>query len=189
MTNTTERTGTGTAGPLRGVGTSQSMPTPTVRCDPVTNFLRSLVYRRVDLGREFAQRGLNLFERQFVSTWPTTDQVQTRREGQLLQNCTRAPPKTVADDRVAHGAIDSERHLGSVQRGIDQMRTPKGFNSHSTTITTKPQKILPCTNPTDQADRRARPLSRRDFRTARPARVLMRARKPCFLDRRRALGW
>jgi hypothetical protein len=33
-----------------------------------------------------------------------------------------------------------------------------------------------------------RPLARRDFSTARPARVLMRARKPCLRARRRLLG-
>ena len=35
----------------------------------------------------------------------------------------------------------------------------------------------------------ARPLPRRADKTARPARVAMRARKPCFLARRRVLGW
>jgi len=39
------------------------------------------------------------------------------------------------------------------------------------------------------AERRVRPLARRAARTARPARVAMRARKPCFLARRRVLGW
>lgn len=33
-----------------------------------------------------------------------------------------------------------------------------------------------------------RPLARRAFRTARPPAVAIRARKPCFLDRRRLLG-
>jgi hypothetical protein len=35
----------------------------------------------------------------------------------------------------------------------------------------------------------ARPLRRRDERIARPARVRMRSRKPCFLCRRRLFGW
>ena len=41
----------------------------------------------------------------------------------------------------------------------------------------------------DQAERRARPLARRFLSTARPARVDIRARKPCFLARRWLLGW
>jgi len=34
-----------------------------------------------------------------------------------------------------------------------------------------------------------RPLSRRAFKTARPARVRIRARKPCVLARLRWFGW
>lgn len=40
-----------------------------------------------------------------------------------------------------------------------------------------------------QADRLARPLLRRAPMMARPARVRMRARKPCLRERRRLLGW
>lgn len=40
-----------------------------------------------------------------------------------------------------------------------------------------------------QADRARRPLRRRDARIARPARVLMRWRKPCVLARLRLFGW
>ena len=40
----------------------------------------------------------------------------------------------------------------------------------------------------DHADKRARPLSRRDFKTARPPLVFIRLRNPCFLARRRLLG-
>jgi hypothetical protein len=44
-------------------------------------------------------------------------------------------------------------------------------------------------DPVRQAERRARPLARRFLSTARPARVLIRARKPCLRARRRLLGW
>jgi hypothetical protein len=40
-----------------------------------------------------------------------------------------------------------------------------------------------------QADRVVRPLERRRAMIARPARVRMRLRKPCFLARRRLFGW
>lgn len=40
-----------------------------------------------------------------------------------------------------------------------------------------------------QADRRSRPLLRREARMARPARVRIRARKPWVFARRRLLGW
>jgi len=39
------------------------------------------------------------------------------------------------------------------------------------------------------AEMRVRPLARRDERTARPPRVAIRARKPCFLARLRLFGW
>lgn len=42
---------------------------------------------------------------------------------------------------------------------------------------------------TDHADKRARPLERRDRNTARPPLVFIRLRNPCFLARRRLLGW
>src|SRR5580693_1729924 len=41
----------------------------------------------------------------------------------------------------------------------------------------------------DQALSRSRPLCLRAARTARPARVRMRSRKPCVLARRRLFGW
>jgi hypothetical protein len=40
-----------------------------------------------------------------------------------------------------------------------------------------------------QAERRFLPLARRALITARPARVAMRARKPCLRARFRRLGW
>jgi len=42
---------------------------------------------------------------------------------------------------------------------------------------------------TDQAERRVRPFERRAARIARPARVRIRARKPCVLARLRLFGW
>jgi hypothetical protein len=41
----------------------------------------------------------------------------------------------------------------------------------------------------DQALSRSRPLCLRAARTARPARVRMRSRKPCVFARRRLFGW
>jgi len=46
----------------------------------------------------------------------------------------------------------------------------------------------PSRNTADHADKRARPLERRDFSTARPALVFIRLRNPCFFARRRLLG-
>jgi hypothetical protein len=43
--------------------------------------------------------------------------------------------------------------------------------------------------PIDQGVNRARPLARLAFRTLRPPRVAIRARKPCVRLRRKLLGW
>ena len=53
----------------------------------------------------------------------------------------------------------------------------------------RPSGVREATPVQSQADSFARPLRRRDARMARPARVLMRRRKPCVLARRRLLGW
>ena len=45
------------------------------------------------------------------------------------------------------------------------------------------------TDRNDQAERVLRPLARRRLITARPERVRMRRRKPCFMWRRRLFGW
>ena len=45
------------------------------------------------------------------------------------------------------------------------------------------------TDSPDQAESRVRPFNRRFFSNARPARVCIRWRNPCFLLRRRLLGW
>ena len=44
-------------------------------------------------------------------------------------------------------------------------------------------------NSVNQADSRARPRARRDLSTARPARLRIRRRKPCFFLRFRLFGW
>ncbi len=46
-----------------------------------------------------------------------------------------------------------------------------------------------CDTAMDQAESRARPLPRRRLRIMRPARVFIRARKPCLRLRRRLFGW
>jgi len=61
--------------------------------------------------------------------------------------------------------------------------------------TPRPRRTLqgtersPVADPPDQADRRARPLSRRALMMARPARVDIRCRNPWRLARRRLFGW
>lgn len=48
---------------------------------------------------------------------------------------------------------------------------------------------VPCSSARNQTVSSLRPFDRRAARIARPARVRIRSRKPCFLARRRLLGW
>ena len=76
------------------------------------------------------------------------------------------------------------RELGVVQTGY-----PESINARIGPFPLQTPEDAFLGNSSYQAERRWRPLARRDFSTARPARVLMRWRKPCFLDRRRLFGW
>ena len=66
---------------------------------------------------------------------------------------------------------------------------PASPSQHSPERAASAQGLLPPHGSRTQADSRARPLARLFFRIDRPARVRMRARKPCFRLRRRLLGW
>jgi hypothetical protein len=69
------------------------------------------------------------------------------------------------------------------------MRAPQQFVAHPPAAPTDQVELGAGADAVDQAERRARPLARRALSTARPARVLMRARNPCFFARRCWLGW
>lgn len=80
----------------------------------------------------------------------------------------------------------------------ESLRTPQGLGSQfgsRAAVCSKNQRVAGCdcerpaTWPTRQTAICARPLRRRPLRTERPARVLMRVRKPCVLWRRRLFGW
>ena len=95
-----------------------------------------------------------------------------------------------------HSRSDLTRYGESDPRGFDRCTGGSGGEGHghtpmmgATTPTAKLDERAAVTDAPDQADRRARPLRRRERRTFRPARVAMRWRKPCFLARRRLLGW
>ena len=66
---------------------------------------------------------------------------------------------------------------------------PQGTTAHRATVAAEEVEVVPSTQSANQADSRARPFWRRAEMMARPARVCIRFRKPCFLARRRVLGW
>ena len=109
----------------------------------------------------------------------------------------RAKPAldTVPGHRRANRPADHESYLG---RFPGLLRPGQQVADDTGTARPKPgahgQRELrapahPGLGRQNQALSRARPLWRRAARTARPARVRMRSRKPCVLARRRLFGW
>jgi hypothetical protein len=85
-------------------------------------------------------------------------------------------------------STNGKGHLGPFEGGIQQHGAPESSTTHTDPLPTKSGELVATVETSDQADSRLRPFRRRAFKTARPARVDMRARKPCFTERRFLLG-
>ena len=103
---------------------------------------------------------------------------------QFTKLATRAIPHDRRTNSLWGGKCDSHPSCSIIQR---QTHTESLVSSSPGARKTGESDAS--RNTTDHADRRARPLERRDFNTARPALVFIRLRNPCFFARRRLLGW
>ena len=128
---------------------------------------------------------LDLYERMFACWNSGADEIQTWGHVATHQYGTKPPTEPISGHGGPDGATDGKGHLGRHQVGIEDERTPQRIGPDPYPVTPEAGEGIAFADPVDQAERRVRPLSRRDFRTARPARVLMRARKPCLRARRR----
>ena len=99
------------------------------------------------------------------------------------------PTEAVALDGAPTGPPNGVADLSGCEGGIGDHTAPQPPGANVCSLLGEAGEVAAALETSDQADRRWRPLARRDLRTARPARVLMRLRKPCFLERRRLLGW
>jgi hypothetical protein len=131
---------------------------------------------------------VEFFERTFAGASIGAEQVQARWKLVSTQDLAESPSEPIALHGGTGGATDGERHAGRNQSGIVDERAPERVDPHASAFSPKANEGVALADPIDQADRRARPLARRDLSTARPARVLIRARKPCLRARRRLLG-
>ena len=107
---------------------------------------------------------------------------------------TRARSREAAANPIpGHGrterAPEGERHGRCGRFGFVTPGTPQSCASDPGAASRQALESVAVANSMDQADRRARPLARRFLSTARPARVLIRERNPCFFARRWVLGW
>ncbi len=117
------------------------------------------------------------------------DQIPAPRQGGglSLHQCSHLATHTIADYCRADSLWCSKRDMHACRSRIrhhahSQNTLPYRSNALKTGESETPR------NTADHAERRARPLARRDFRMARPERVFIRLRKPCFFARRRLLG-
>ena len=107
------------------------------------------------------------------------------------------PLHTVSRDRRAHGPAYHESYPGRflpVRRIIaDQQVTDHAGPARPGPGAHGQRELRAAAHPglggQDQALSRSRPLRLRAARTARPARVRIRSRKPCVFARRRLFGW
>jgi hypothetical protein len=95
----------------------------------------------------------------------------------------------IAKHSPAHVSANGVAHMGTRQGRVSQHQTPQSIRANICSLFGQSGEDLPLAYPADQAESLCRPLARRDFKMARPARVFIRWRKPCFLARRRLFGW
>jgi hypothetical protein len=106
----------------------------------------------------------------------------------VAHHMTEPAADPVAFDRVSAAATDRVGHSGraGLCRAAAAQHEWASPHAASRGESTKGAWV---TDSPDQAESRVRPFARRFFSNARPARVCMRWRNPCFLLRRRLLGW
>jgi len=108
--------------------------------------------------------------------------------GVLSNRALDAPTQTIPSDASTTATGDREpdgRRLVDTQICRPH---PQSSGAHWAFLRQHRERA-PTAEPSNQAESRDRPLSRRALRIARPARVFIRFRKPCFFDRFRLLGW
>lgn len=118
-----------------------------------------------------------------------TKQIQAGRQRGLTEKFAQAAADAIPRDRRADRTPDGESHLRHSTRGIREHHAPDHTATNTCSLLAQAPEVVTTVQSVDQADKRWRPLRRRAFSTARPARVDMRARKPCFIDRRFLFGW
>jgi hypothetical protein len=158
-----------------------------------TALVRSCRRPGAGLGQQHRQLAPQRFERVFVCGGFRSDEQPPTLDLQLGDNeakrFAQAPAQPVAADRRPERATDGE---GDAQRncgGIVEEGAPEGLGSDRASGSCQRLERPASADRPDQAESRVRPLSRLALMIARPARVRMRARKPCLRARRRVFGW
>ena len=106
---------------------------------------------------------------------PAPRRGRRRRTGSVRRRCRHAGRPRTRRGAGRHPPRARRSHVRAPRR----RRRPPRQRTKRRTVSDAP----------DQADRRLRPFDRRRPITARPPRVRMRSRKPCFFFRFRLFGW
>jgi hypothetical protein len=139
-----------------------------------------------------AQSARELVVRRVFGTCPSPDEIgaaglQMRK---VVAQCGPQPTAdAIAGDRVTHDPADGERDARRLPRGSDDGGSHLEIPGAPAPAAGQRLKRRLTTDAPDQAERFARPLERRRRITARPARLRIRSRKPCFFFRLRLFGW
>ncbi len=122
---------------------------------------------------------------------PASSGAVAARSRRVKRLRTTAPPtaldttKPTRGERTPVGSVEASDTTSS----RPPARVPRGPRPAARNCAASRSRCRAASTPQPQADSSARPLRRRPARMARPARVAIRARKPCVLARRRLLGW
>lgn len=132
--------------------------------------------------QRLVRRGLGLGTR--------TEQVHTGRNLVSLgfHKHTKSPPKAISLHCGPERPAEGIGHLRPGQRWIEKHCARQRTDPQMPAFRAKPEERTSTRDLVDQALSRYRPLARRAFSTARPARVDIRWRNPCFRALRRLLG-
>ena len=106
---------------------------------------------------------------------------------ELVHHRSESASDPVPDHSRSHRTWDGEPNSRAL-RGIRAGDQPDRPSARSFAFTRQALEGGATREPLDHAERRARPFWRRARITARPPRVLMRERKPCFFARLRTFG-
>jgi len=113
-------------------------------------------------------------EGQLTDRRRSTDEVVARWKVEFTANCAQAAADPVPVDRRSHAASDGERNARWKYGRVGAMNAPDRPGNPSATMGPETLEVATGTKCVDQADSLWRPLARRFFRIARPARVLIR---------------
>lgn len=101
---------------------------------------------------------------------------------------TKLAAQTIAAHSRPIRAPKRIAHKGLGKRGVKKHGAGQGTGADMATFSAHALKSRSALDAADQAESLWRPFARRDFKIARPARVLIRERNPCLRALRRLFG-